>query len=88
MRIHCPECGEKSRISSRRQISLQFTTLYCQCLDAENCGHRFVMQLTYSHTLTKGAGTVETLLFDRLCEMPKKDREELLRKVEATGTAT
>ncbi|GBL58593.1 hypothetical protein PCLA_11f0061 [Pseudomonas citronellolis] len=46
------------------------------------------MQLTYSHTLTKGAGTVETLLFDRLCEMPKKDREELLRKVEATGTAT
>lgn len=85
MRIHCPQCGEKSRISSRRQISLQFTTLYCQCLDAQNCGHRFVMQLTFSHTLTKGTGSLEALLFDKLREMPPNDREALLRKVEAAG---
>ncbi len=88
MRIHCPQCSEKSRISSRREISPQFTTLYCQCLDAEKCGHRFVMQLTFSHTLTKGTGSLEALLFDRLLEMPLNDREALLRKVEASALGT
>ncbi|MCF5508905.1 transcriptional regulator, partial [Pseudomonas sp. PA-3-6H] len=49
---------------------------YCQCLDA-TCGHTWVANLTFSHTLSPSAQSYERMLFDRLRDMPKAKQREL-----------
>ena len=76
MKINCKACGHKARISSRNELSPTFIDLYCQCLDV-SCGHSFVMNLTYSHTLRPSAGVVDQLLFDRLRQLPASQQRQL-----------
>lgn len=76
MRINCKACGHKARISSREELSSAFAKLYCQCLDV-HCGHTFVMNLTYSHTLRPSAGAIDQLLFDRLSQLPASQQRQL-----------
>lgn len=54
MRIVCDRCQSKARIATRRAITPQFTKLYCTCTNAE-CGHTFVMNLEFAHTLSPSA---------------------------------
>ncbi|MCY1314417.1 Ogr/Delta-like zinc finger [compost metagenome] len=83
MRVYCKECGEKARIASREDISPEFAKLYCQCLDAKSCGHRFVMTLAFSHTLSPAAETQERILFDRLRELPRDKLRDLFDQLGA-----
>ncbi|ENQ6409019.1 ogr/Delta-like zinc finger family protein [Pseudomonas aeruginosa] len=83
MRVYCNECGAKARIATRESISAVFTKLYCQCLDAKGCGHRFVMHLTFSHTLIPAAEPLDRILFDRLREMPRHQQVELFNQLGA-----
>lgn len=76
MRVYCKECGGKGRIASRDELSLEFARLYCQCL-SPSCGHTWVANLTYSHTLSPSAQAVDRLLFDRLRELPRAQQREL-----------
>ena len=76
MRVYCKECGSKGRIASREEMSMEFAKLYCQCLSAE-CGHTWVTNLTFSHTLSPSAQAVDRLLFDRLREMSRHQQREL-----------
>ena len=76
MKINCKACGHKARISSRNELSPTFIDLYCQCLNA-NCGHTFVMSLTYSRTLRPSAGAIDQLLFDRLNQLPAAKQRQL-----------
>jgi len=82
LRIYCGSCGAKGRIASREQLSSAFTKLYCQCLDPV-CGHTFVMNLTYSHSLRPPAGSGDQLLFDRLRELPAAKQRELFDQLGA-----
>lgn len=75
MRVYCKECGGKGRISSRNDLSKEFTTLYCICLE---CGHRWAANLTFSHTLTPSAQMMDRFVIDRLRDMPKDRQKELL----------
>lgn len=54
MRIICDRCGGKARIETTREITTSFRHLYCSCTNAE-CGHTFVMDLSFSHTLSPSA---------------------------------
>lgn len=81
MRINCKACGEKARIRSREELSPTFVKLYCQCLDV-HCGHTFVMNLTYSHTLRPSAGAIDQLLFDRLNQLPATQQRQLFDSLE------
>lgn len=76
MRVECKECGSKGRITSRENVSALFADLYCQCGSA-HCGHTWVSQLTFSHTLNPSAQSVDKLLFDRLRRMPVEQQQEL-----------
>lgn len=82
LRIYCGSCGAKGRIASREQLSSAFTKLYCQCLDPA-CGHTFVMNLTYSHSLRPPAGSGDQFLFDRLRELPAAKQRELFDQLGA-----
>jgi hypothetical protein len=85
MRVTC-KCGHKGRIASREVLSADFAKLYCQCLDAK-CGHSWVANLTFSHTLSPSAQTFDRLLIDRLRDMPRAQQRELFEKLGSKGVA-
>jgi len=80
MKINCSACGHKARIRSREEVTPIFVKLYCQCPDI-NCGHTFVMNLSYSHTLRPSAGAVDQLLFDRLNQLPASKQRQLFEQL-------
>ena len=51
MRVHCPQCRKKAIITSSKEISPNLTKLYCVC-SLPTCGHGFVLDLQFSHTLS------------------------------------
>ncbi|WP_132936097.1 ogr/Delta-like zinc finger family protein [Vibrio crassostreae] len=80
MRVVCPECGEKARIQKSNRISAGYSDLYCSCSDPE-CGHSFVMNLTFSHTLSPSAKTTSQLAFEMVKALAPDQRQELQRQL-------
>ncbi|WP_027179787.1 ogr/Delta-like zinc finger family protein [Maridesulfovibrio bastinii] len=54
VKIRCNKCGSVARIESSSQEAGTYKKLYCSCRNPE-CGHTFVMDLTFSHTLSPSA---------------------------------
>ena len=54
MRIYCTRCTNKAIIRTSKEMSPTTRQLYCSCTDPE-CGHTFVMDLSFSHTLSPSA---------------------------------
>ncbi|PMK16032.1 ogr/Delta-like zinc finger family protein [Vibrio splendidus] len=80
MRIVCTECGEKARIQKSNRISAGYSDLYCSCSDPE-CGHSFVMNLTFSHTLSPSAKTTSQLAFEMVKALAPDQRQELKQQL-------
>jgi len=76
VRVYCNVCSAKGRIVSRDELSLEFARLYCQCSSVK-CGHTWVANLTFSHTLSPSAQAVDRLLFDRLRTLSRVEQREL-----------
>jgi len=76
MRVLCPECGAKSFIQKSNRISLGYSDLYCSCRDAE-CGHSFVMNLSFSHTLSPSSKSASELAFELLKSLAPNQRQEI-----------
>ena len=72
MRIYCSKCNSKAVASEHEEVSLGSSKFYCQCLNVKECGHRFVMSLVFSHTLTPAAATVEPVLLEQPRELPPR----------------
>lgn len=85
MRVYC-KCGEKGRIVSRDELSLEFARLYCQCGSAQ-CGHTWVANLTFSHTLSPSAKAVDRLLFDRLRTLSRAQQRDLFDQLGAASVS-
>ncbi len=54
VRVYCNRCGSVARIESSSQEVETYKKLYCGCKNPE-CGHTFVMDLSFSHTLSPSA---------------------------------
>ncbi|WP_409585981.1 Ogr/Delta-like zinc finger protein [Vibrio rotiferianus] len=80
MRVICPECGEKSRIQKSNRISASYSDLYCSCSDPE-CGHTFVMNLTFSHSLSPSAKTTSQIAFNLVKALAPDQLKELQRQL-------
>ncbi|TMX39743.1 transcriptional regulator [Vibrio rotiferianus] len=80
MRVICPECGEKARIQKSNRISASYSDLYCSCSDPE-CGHTFVMNLTFSHSLSPSAKTTSQIAFNLVKALAPDQRKELQRQL-------
>ncbi|KAB0511066.1 Ogr/Delta-like zinc finger [Pseudomonas koreensis] len=85
MRVVC-KCGHKGRIASREEVTTEFVKLYCQCLDAR-CGHTWVSNLTFSHTLSPCSQTFERMLIDRFRELPRAKQRELFEQLGSQAVA-
>ncbi|NOI15793.1 MAG: ogr/Delta-like zinc finger family protein [Gammaproteobacteria bacterium] len=80
MKVICPECGSKSRIQKSNRMSTKYADLYCSCSDPE-CGHTFVMNLSYSHTLSPSAKTTSQLAFNMVKALAPEQRAELQQQL-------
>lgn len=76
MRVFCPECGDKARIQKTNRISTSYADLYCSCSDPE-CGHSFVMNLSFSHTLSPSAKSTTELVAALVNSMSPEKAKEL-----------
>lgn len=60
LKIKCPDCDSWATIKKTNRKHREIADIYCQCNDVE-CGHTFVMNLTFSHTLSPSAKTGQFL---------------------------
>ena len=54
VKIKCNRCDSRAIIQSSSEESDAVKKLYCSCSNPE-CGHSFVMELSFSHTLSPSA---------------------------------
>ena len=81
--INCNQCGGKATITKRQQHSTDVADLYCSCKDSE-CGHTFVMSLSFKHTLSPSSRDSTKMLMDIL---RGKSRQEQLALLDKLSTA-
>ncbi|ENA4997864.1 ogr/Delta-like zinc finger family protein [Escherichia albertii] len=53
-KIICPECNGNSTIKKTVRKHPHLSDVYCACNNVE-CGHTFVVNMTFSHTLSPSA---------------------------------
>lgn len=80
-KIICPECESNSVIKKTVRKHPHLSDVYCECNNVE-CGHTFVVNMTFSHTLSPSALTgdkaVKTMI-DMITPKQKAMIKELLR---------
>ncbi|MDC9589185.1 ogr/Delta-like zinc finger family protein [Xenorhabdus sp. XENO-10] len=86
LKIFCPECGAKAVISKTNRKHHEIADLYCACADIE-CGYRFVMNLTFSHTLSPSAKNGDKLLRTMVNNLNPQQRQEALALLKADSVA-
>lgn len=77
MRVNCTECGGKATIQSSKCLDVKLTKLYCSCSDPI-CGHTFVMDLSFSHTLSMSGQQSKAMIANFIRALPETERQQLL----------
>jgi len=77
MRVDCPACGAKSIIKKTARKHRDLSDLYCACSDYE-CGHTFVMNVTFSHTISPSAKNRDSMLKTIVDSINNDDKQILL----------
>lgn len=83
LKIECPECGSKAVIRKTNRKHRDIADIYCACADVE-CGHTFVMNLTFSHTISPSAKTGDMLLQQVISGMSPQQKQIALNLLQAS----
>lgn len=83
LKIECPECGSKAVIRKTNRKHRKIADIYCSCADVE-CGHTFVMNLTFSHTLSPSAKTGEAMMQQIISTMSPAQKQMAFDLLKAT----
>lgn len=82
LKITCPDCQAKAIIRKTNRKHPELSDIYCQCSDVE-CGHTFVMNLTFSHTLSPSARSGNALLKKLIGLITPEERQMALDLLQA-----
>ncbi len=74
IKVFCNECGSPATVSKTNRKTPHFSDLYCQCNDVE-CGHTFVMNMTFSHTLSPSSRGGRSLVKSLLSLLRPEDKQ-------------
>lgn len=74
LEVKCPECDAKSVIRKTNRKHREIADIYCACTDVE-CGHTFVMNLTFSHTISPSAKTGDAMLQKIIASMSPDQKQ-------------
>ncbi|MFA1401259.1 ogr/Delta-like zinc finger family protein [Haemophilus influenzae] len=77
--IYYAVCNAKSVIERSERIHSEFTRYYCACKNPL-CGHRFVMNMEFSHTTRSSKLTKDKLLELVLSKLSEEEKTNL-RKI-------
>lgn len=80
MRVECNRCGHTSVITSSSKESENIKKLYCCCHNPE-CGHTFVMDLAFSHTLSPSAMDFPEDLLKKIRQAGRIEQQGILSKL-------
>lgn len=82
MRIYCRDCGSKALITRVVKEALEYTKLYCICLDP-TCGHGFVSELRLSHTLKPSKiKPADSAMIERIFKLSDDQQTQLLQQLD------
>ena len=79
MKVICPHCLSKARITSRNDITHTVADLYCQCMNTAQCGASFVMTLGFKNYLNPPPTNTQQLAAHIIGHLSKAQRQELLQ---------
>ncbi|MFJ5341781.1 ogr/Delta-like zinc finger family protein [Pectobacterium sp. CHL-2024] len=77
MKVVCPECNSKAIIRKTVRKHRHISDIYCACADVE-CGHTFVLNMTFSHTISPSAKSQDSLLKGIVDTLNPEKRQMLL----------
>ena len=77
MKVVCPHCGEKSGISSTKQITGTIRELYCHC-ENSLCDARFVMSLAHKHDTTPPKPIMEQAIIELVRRLSPREKQQLM----------
>lgn len=81
VQVNCSECNSKAVIHSRHDKDPKVADLYCSCKNPL-CGHTFVMNLSFSHSLSPSANQSKTLMLDMLRNMSQQEQLDLINQAQ------
>ncbi|VVT52992.1 putative phage gene [Kosakonia radicincitans] len=84
LKIECPDCGAKAIIKKTNRKHREIADIYCACSDVE-CGHTFVMNLTFSHTLSPSAKTGDVMLQQLISNLSPQQKQMTFDLLKATA---
>jgi hypothetical protein len=67
----------KAIVRSSKVLDVKMSQLYCMCKNP-HCGHTFVMDLSFSHTLSPSANQAQDIIVSFLRNIPESERQGLL----------
>ncbi|MEI7408004.1 ogr/Delta-like zinc finger family protein [Pectobacterium aroidearum] len=79
--VYCPECGAAAKVRKTNRKHAKIADLYCACSSVE-CGHTFVLNLIFSHTLSPSAITYGSLIkgvIDGIAPNKRQDMIDMLK---------
>ena len=74
-KINCPECGSPAIIRKSDWKDKKLADLYCACSEVE-CGHTFVFNATFSHSLSP-SGLTGNKLVKFIIDQLKPDERQI-----------
>lgn len=84
LKIKCPDCGSQAIIKKTNRKHRDIADIYCACADVE-CGHTFVMNLTFSHTLSPSAKSGDVMLQQLINNMSPQQKQITLDLLQAAS---
>ena len=84
LKINCPDCGSPAIIKKTNRTPREIADIYCACADVE-CGHTFVMNLTFSHTLSPSAKSGDAMLQQLITNMSPEQKQITLDLLQAAS---
>ncbi len=85
LKIECPDCGSKAIIKKTNRKHREIADIYCACADVE-CGHTFVMNLTFSHTLSPSAKSGDAMLQQLISNLSPQQKQMTLELLKTASS--
>jgi len=86
LKVECTECGAKAVIKKTNRKHREIADIYCACSDVE-CGHTFVLNLTFSHSISPSAKSGDKLLKSVVQGLSQKQRQFVLNLLQSSPAA-
>ncbi|ASL93802.1 transcriptional regulator [Serratia marcescens] len=86
LKMICPDCASKAIIQKTNRKHRHLSDIYCVCSNWE-CGHRFVVNATFSHTLVPSALTHGQIMQSFVNSVTPEQRTEAIEWLKAAQEA-